>query len=156
MDAGPISGLEQVRTAPAEVGFAVRPAAEGFAVEDAAASRGQLPLWLAGSLDVRRSGSSVLVAIDGADADGVRAMLRRGVTAIRDLIPTDTGTATLVLPATAEQATALTGQPGQALGQIAAVTTTIDASDSPNGHRSMCSSTPASSSRSTIAAPRLS
>ena len=62
MDAGPISGLEQVRTAPAEVGFAVRPAAEGFAVEDAAASRGQLSLWLAGSLDVRRSGSSVLVA----------------------------------------------------------------------------------------------
>lgn len=58
-------------------------------------------------------------------------MFDRGVAAVREVIPADTGGATVVLSATGEQATALTGQPGQALGQIAAVTTTVDASDSP-------------------------
>ena len=115
MDAGPISGLAQVATAGAEVG--------GFAVEDAVASRGPLPLWLAGPLDLRRSGRFLLVAIGDADPKRVGTMFDRGVAAVaRSSRPTPAGPR-WCLSATGEQATALTGHPGQALGQIAAVTT---------------------------------
>jgi len=88
VDAGPISGLAQVATAGAEVG--------GFAVEDAVASRGPLPLWLAGPLDLRRSGRFLLVAIGDADPKRAGTMFDRGVAAVREVIPADTGGATVV------------------------------------------------------------
>ncbi len=130
---GPASGLPRRETWSTQVALTVRPVGDDVAIEGAAQDRGPLPLWLAGPLDVRRAGDVTLVTVAGGAPDlDASALARRAAARVASL---DTARQPLVVvvPPDAATAAALVGQPADGIAAIAAVTTTLDASEDQGG-----------------------
>lgn len=94
-----------------------------------------LPVWLAGDLTVDRSGSVRCIGVDTRPRSAHCAGLARtAVTDLGALLPFRLrergGSLSIVVPADEPLSAALLGSSASALDQIAAVTTTVDASDS--------------------------
>ncbi|MGH3423685.1 MAG: hypothetical protein ACRDO8_03085 [Nocardioidaceae bacterium] len=134
---GKSSGLETTRTKPATVQLVLRPSEQGYDIVSVRPGKDPEPLWLAGELRVEREGPSDLVYVDPPDPAAAKGRLRpeklarmgkRARRAVREVVDHKVGSPTIVVPSGASQGAALLGQGG--LGQIAAVTTTVDGSTS--------------------------
>ncbi|MEO6470667.1 MAG: hypothetical protein ABIR57_02415 [Aeromicrobium sp.] len=127
---GTSSGLSPVQTQQAVVTFVLDPIqGNRFAIRDAKRDSGALPLWLAGELGVTRSDGATVISIDGGnsgspidkEADRAHSAVSKVVTSAKERL-------VVVSPHTQDQAAELLDQSVGAIDQIAAVTTTLDAS----------------------------
>lgn len=130
--AGPQTGLAERQTKVAEATFILDPLKnDSFAVRGAKRGSGALPLWLAGRLDTSKTAGTTVISIDGGDA--AKPIGAEAETAHAAVSAVVTGAKTrlvVISPHTRTQAAALLDQPARSVGQIAAVTTTLDGSDS--------------------------
>ena len=125
----PVGAGEPVRST---VTYAFVEAAGAAAVVDIEDSdAGRAPIWLLGDLVVRDTPTTVAVATTRATARELAAHLRAAARDIRDVLPGWQGRLVAYLPETTEQLESLTGSAPGGHDGIAAVTTTIDGSSSP-------------------------
>ncbi|TCI99736.1 hypothetical protein [Aeromicrobium sp. IC_218] len=130
---GPRSGLPSRETWSTQVALTIRPVGDDVAVEGATQDRGPLPLWLAGDLQVDRSGGVTTIAVDGgAPGLDVRRWARTAAREVRGLAGARQQLV-VVVPPDAATAAALVGQEADAIAQVAGVTTTLDASEEAGG-----------------------
>lgn len=129
--AGDEIGLSDTTVHTSSVAFRVAPQADGhFSVVSAAPREGALPIWLAGKLAVDRSSGTVVIRVDGGDAElPVESMTTGARAAVARVVPGTKGDVTVVSPRTQEQMAHLVGQPLDQVRQIAAVTTRLDGRD---------------------------
>lgn len=114
---------DPVLTEELRVGFDAEGAITGFSVSQGT----RMPLWLSGPVEVRRSGSSLVIAQASAEvADRYAELAATAVTQVRTVIPWDQPRLVLEVPATGLDA-ALGAQPGTYTA-VAAVTATVDGS----------------------------
>lgn len=86
-----------------------------------------LPLWLAGSLELRTADDARVLLVDGGDPTvDVVDLAERAARTVRDQVPTGDDVLTVVSPATADSAAALLGRTLDQVERVAAVTTTVD------------------------------
>lgn len=131
---GPDSGLASRRTDSVTVDLRIRQSGHGFGIEAAAPTDDPMPLWLEGALGVTRQGNRVLVRIDGgSDEPRLQQMLQRATADVRRVYGKPRGDLMVVVPAEGSQSTEIVGGGQQRLNRIAAVTTTLDGSDSSKG-----------------------
>lgn len=130
---GPASGLVQVETQESMVTFALdRLKGQTFAVRDVQRDSGVVPLWLAGKLDVVRSPGATVISIDGGNASQpIADESDKAHAAVSKVVTSATERLVVVSPHTQSQAAELVDQTTDQIAQIAAVTTTLDGSDSP-------------------------
>ncbi|MGH3357952.1 MAG: hypothetical protein ACRDO7_04060 [Nocardioidaceae bacterium] len=125
------SGLPSRRTDAATVSLTVRPSEDGFGIESAAPTDDPMPLWLEGALDVTRLGNRVVVRVDGgSEVPRLEQMLGRAMADVRRVYGKPRSDAFVVIPREDSQSTDIVGGSPQRLSQIAAITTTLDGSDS--------------------------
>ena len=112
----------------ATVQFRMRPrGGGGFDVVSAGLGAGALPVWLAGPLQVDRSGGLTVVTVGGGDPDlDVRRLATVARTRVADVVPEADGPLTVVSTPSPEVAGALLGQSASSVRQIAAVSTRLD------------------------------
>lgn len=129
IDSDPEADPETAPPDTATVMMRLRPAADGtFSVVTAAARDGQLPLWLAGAVQVDREDDVTVVLVDGGDPDlDVRAMADVARDQVDEVLGTPDAVLTVVSAPQEPTAAALLGQQAGAVGQIAAVSTIFDA-----------------------------
>lgn len=129
---GPQTGLAERQTKRADTTFILDPLeGDAFAVRDAVRGSGPLPLWLAGKLDLTKSAGTTVISVDGGDtsrpiadeADAAHAAVSKVVTGAKARL-------VVISPHTRAQAAWLLDQRTAAVEQIAAVTTTLDGSNS--------------------------
>ncbi|MBC7275271.1 hypothetical protein [Nocardioides sp.] len=114
---------DPVLTEELKVGFDAGGAITGFS----AAQGTRLPLWLSGPVEVRRTGSTLVVVQASADvADRYAKLAATAVDEVRKVISWDDPRLVLEVPATGLES-ALGAQPG-AYSAVAAVTATVDGS----------------------------
>lgn len=114
------AGAVQVRMRPQEDGT--------FDVVSVGLGSGQLPVWLAGTVAVERSGDVTVLRVDGGDDDldveELAAAARRQVVSV---VPSTSSQPLTVISAPSDEvAAALLGQGPEAVRQIAAVSTSLD------------------------------
>jgi hypothetical protein len=121
-------GLTDTTVHTSSVAFRVAPqAGGGLSVVDASPREGALPIWLSGKVAVERSAGSVVIRVDGGDAQlPVESMSTAARTAVARVVPGTKGDVTVVSPHTQDQMARLVGQPVDQVRQIAAVTTRLD------------------------------
>jgi hypothetical protein len=121
-------GLNNTTVHTSSVAFRVAPQADGgFSVVDASPREGALPIWLSGKVAVERSAGSVVIRVDGGDAQlPVESMSAAARTAVARVVPGTKGDVTVVSPHTQDQMARLVAQPVDQIRQIAAVTTRLD------------------------------
>jgi hypothetical protein len=126
--AGAQIGLSGTTVHTSSVVFRVAPQADGhFSLVAASPREGALPIWLAGRVAVERTGGSVVIRVDGGDAElPVESMATSARTAVGRVVPGTKGDVTVVSPHTQQQMARLVGQPLDQVRQIAAVTTRLD------------------------------
>ena len=126
--AGDDIGLDDTTVRTSSVAFRVAPQADGqFAVVAASPREGALPIWLAGDVAVERTSGSVVIRVDGGDAElPVESMATAARAAVARVVPNTKGEVTVVSPHTQGQMARLVGQPLAQVRQIAAVTTRLD------------------------------
>lgn len=125
------SGLPRRRTDAATVSLTLRPGEAGYDIESAAPTDDPMPLWLEGALDVTRQGSRVIARVDGgSEVPRLEQMLGRAMADVRRVYGKPRGDALVVIPREGSQSTDIIGGDPQRLSQIAAITTTLDGSDS--------------------------
>ncbi|KAA1399764.1 basic secretory protein-like protein [Aeromicrobium ginsengisoli] len=126
--AGGEIGLSDTSVHTSSVTFRVAPQADGrFSLVSAAPDDGALPIWLAGDVTVERSPGSVVIQVDGGDAElPVESMATTARSAVGRVVPGTKGDVTVVSPHTQSQMARLVGQPLDEVRQIAAVTTRLD------------------------------
>ncbi len=126
--AGDDIGLDDTTVRTSSVAFRVAPQADGrFAVVAASPRKGALPIWLAGDVAVERTSGSVVIRVDGGDAElPVESMATAARAAVARVVPNTKGEVTVVSPHTQSQMARLVGQPLAQVRQIAAVTTRLD------------------------------
>lgn len=129
---GPRSGLAGQQTKQAEATFVLDPlTSDTFAIRDAAQGTGALPLWLAGKLETTRTGGTTVVTVDGGDkAKPIVDQTESAHAAVNKVVTGAKTRLVVISPRTQGQAAALLGQSTASIKQIAAVTTTLDASNS--------------------------
>ncbi len=131
---GDSSGMAQRQTEAATVTLNFDRLADGsYAVREAQQLRGPLPLWLAGVVSVDRVKGATVIGIDhdGADAQ-LTTLASKAYRGVRDVVAgVSAEPLVVVAPHTRSQAAAVLGQNDAAISQLAAVTTTVDGSDSP-------------------------
>lgn len=104
-----------------------------FAVVDATAGSGALPLWLVGSLTVERHGDLEVMRLDGGDThQPVDAMAAAARTGVLKVVPHASGSLTVVSPHTQAEMAELVGQKIANVEQIAAVSTQLDSGGDPS------------------------
>lgn len=114
---------DPVLTEELKVGFDAEGAITGFS----AAQGTRLPLWLSGPVEVRRTGSILVVAQASADvADRYAELASTAVAGVRKVIPWKNPRLVLEVPANGLDS-ALGAQPGT-YAAVAAVTATVDGS----------------------------
>ncbi len=121
-------GAERVETDSATITVRLRPGDDGtFSVMSATARDGQLPIWLAGSLEVDRSDAATVVRIDGGDPEvDVEALSRTAREQVGEVVGAGDAPLTIVSAPSTSVAAALLGQQSDAVVQIAAVSTIFD------------------------------
>ncbi|KRC63419.1 hypothetical protein ASE12_00785 [Aeromicrobium sp. Root236] len=126
--AGDEIGLSDKTVHTSSVAFRVAPQTDGrLSVVSAAPRDGALPIWLAGDVTVERVSGSVVIRVDGGDADlPVESMATAARSAVGRVVPGTKGDVTVVSPHTEAQMARLVGQPIDQVRQIAAVTTRLD------------------------------
>ena len=128
---GSETGLAEQQTDQADTTFVLDPSANGtFAIRDAVRGKGALPLWLAGKLDTARTKGTTVITVDGGDM--AKPILDEAASAYAAVSKVVTGAKSrlvVVSPHTQTQAAELLDQSTASIEQIAAVTTTIDASN---------------------------
>jgi len=126
--AGGEIGLSDTSVHTSSVTFRVAPQADGrFSLVSATPKDGALPLWLAGGVTVERTAGSVVVKVDGGDAElPVESMATTARSAVGRVVPGTNGDVTVVSPHTQSQMARIVGQPVEQVRQIAAVTTRLD------------------------------
>ncbi len=119
---------DQPETDSATIRVRLRPADDGsFSIVSATARDGQLPLWLAGAVEVERTDDATVVRIDGGDPDvDVEALTRSARQQVGEVVGDRDGPLTVVSAPSSSVAAALLGQQAEAVGQIAAVSTIFD------------------------------
>ena len=122
-----VSWSDDDEVAPATVGVRLRPMPDGtFDVVSAGAVDGQLPVWLAGDVEVESEGEVTVVRLDGGDPDlEVEDLAATARDQVTDVAEAD-GALVVVSPAAPRTSAALLGQQSGSLGQIAAVSTSFD------------------------------
>lgn len=129
---GSLSGLAERQTKQAEVTFVIDPLkGDTFAIRAAKQGSGPLPLWLAGKLDLSRSDGATVISIDGGNA--VKPIVEEANIAHEDVskvVTTAKARLVVVSPHTQRQTAELLDQSTASVEQLAAVTTTLDGSDS--------------------------
>jgi hypothetical protein len=112
------------------VRFRLMPAADGFELLSTAKyGQDQLPVWLAGRVDLERTAGATVITIDGGDnAIDAIALARRAAQSVHGLVPAAQGRLIVVLPATPATTAAVLGRPLRAVAQIAAVSTALGGS----------------------------
>ena len=126
--AGNKLGLDDTTVRTSSVAFRVAPQGDGqFALVGASPREGALPIWLAGDVAVERASGSVVIRVDGGDAElPVESMATAARAAVARVVPKVKGEVTVVSPHTQGQMARLVGQPLDQVRQIAAVTTRLD------------------------------
>jgi hypothetical protein len=126
--AGAAIGLSDTTVHTSSVAFRVAPQADGeFSLLAVTPREGALPVWLAGDVAVERTSGSVVIKVDGGDADlPVESMTTAARAAVARVVPGTKGEVTIVSPHTQGQMARLVGQPLDQVRQIAAVTTRLD------------------------------
>ena len=129
---GPPSGLAERQTKQAEVTFVLDPLKNGtFAIRAVEHGTGALPLWLAGKLELSRSEGATVISIDGGNADqSIAEQANIAYDDVSKVVTTATDRLVVVSPHTGPRAAEMVDQSTTSIGQIAAVTTTIDGSTS--------------------------
>jgi len=124
--AGSGSGLAG-ETRTSTVKFRLDPQTDGtFAVRSVKASDGSLPIWLAGTVAVRKQADTVVITVDGGDGDRpVDAMAAAASTAVKKIIDGTTGKVVVIAPRSQDQMAQLVGRKVADISQIAAVTTDL-------------------------------
>ncbi len=128
------SGMAQRQTDTATIALIFDRVADGsYAVRTARQVRGPLPLWLAGAVSVDRIKGATVIAIDHDGAQGqLIGLAAKAYRGVRDVVPGASAEPLVVVaPHSQSQAAAVLGQEDKAISQLAAVTTTVDGSDSP-------------------------
>lgn len=113
------------------VRFRLMPAADGFELLSTAKyGQDQLPVWLAGRVDVERTTGATVITIDGGD-DDIEAidLARRAAQSVHGLVPSAQGRLIVVLPSAPATAAAVLGRPLSGVAQIAAVSTALGGSE---------------------------
>ena len=125
---GRASGLEGASRHSSSVRFRMIPQKGGtFAVVNARAATGALPIWLAGKVTVERHAGAAVVRVDGGDAkQPIDAMATTARDEVLEVVPHTAGTLTVVSPRTQGEMAQLVGQKVADVRQIAAVTTRLD------------------------------
>lgn len=126
--AGRRSGLGDAAVHEATVLLRVAPQDDGgLSIVDARARTGQLPLWLAGAVEVQRGDGVAVVTIDGgAQGLPLARMAETARAGVRRVVPGAAGDVTLVVPHTQAQAADLVGEDPDQVAPIAAVATQLD------------------------------
>jgi len=109
------------------VRFRLAPAADGFDVMSASGyGKEQLPVWLAGRVDVERTPDATVIRVDGGDDDvDAVALAERAARTVHRLVPAAQGRLTVVVPATPSTTAAVLGRSKRDVAQIAAVSTVL-------------------------------
>lgn len=128
LDDGANAGAESAQPDSATIMVRLRPADDGtFSMVSATARDSQLPIWLAGAIELDRTDDVTVVRIDGGDPDiDVRALARTAREQVGDVVGTKDAVLTVVSAPSASVAAALLGQQSAAVEQIAAVSTIFD------------------------------
>ncbi|MGJ9423741.1 hypothetical protein [Aeromicrobium sp. CF3.5] len=121
-------GADSDETDSATVMARLRPADAGtFSLVSVAARDGQLPIWLAGAIEVDRIADATVVRIDGGDPEvDVGALASTAREQVGDVVRTQDAPLTVVSAPSESVAASLLGQQSEAVGQIAAVSTIFD------------------------------
>lgn len=119
---------EQAETESATIRVRLRPADHGtFSIISATARDGQLPVWLAGAIEVDRTDVATVVRIDGGDPGvDVETLTRTARQQVGEVVGAEEAPLTIVSAPSSSVAAALLGQKVDAVGQIAAVSTIFD------------------------------
>ncbi len=132
--AGGQSGLaDQLRTSTVKV--RLDPQSDGtFAVRSVKPATGSLPIWLAGDVEVHKQAETVVITVDGGDADQpIESMSTKARAAVAKLLPGTKGKLVVISPHTEAQTAALVGRKVADISQIAAVTTDLNGSNGAAG-----------------------
>lgn len=128
---GASTGLPRRRTDPVRVDLRVRANEQGFAIESAHPTEDPMPLWLEGALNVIRRDNWTLVRINGgAPQPKFDAMLMRAMADVREVYGKPKNGLFVVMPSELSQSVDITGTSEARLGQLAAITTSLDESGS--------------------------
>lgn len=129
---GPETGLAEQQTKQADTTFVLDPLAnDTFAIRDAARGTDALPLWLAGKLETTRAKGTTVIAVDGGDtAKPIADEAESAYAAVSKVVTGAKSRLVVISPHTQAQAAELLDQSTASIEQIAAVTTTLDASNS--------------------------
>ncbi len=132
------SGLDPSVTRRSTVSLRVAPERDGTfsivaAERDAEAGAGALPIWLVGRVEVDRADDRVVLRVDGGDDElPVDEMATAARAAVGAVVPAATGDLVIISARTQAEMATILGQSQDAVAQIAAVTTRLDAgSDDP-------------------------
>lgn len=119
---------EDTRPETATITVRLRPAEGGtFSMVSATARDGQMPIWLAGAVEVDRSDDVTVVRIDGGDRDtDVLALAKSAREQVGDVAGERDAALTVVSAPSPSVAASLLGQRSDAIAQIAAVSTIFD------------------------------
>jgi hypothetical protein len=107
--------------------FRLVPRGDGFDIVSASpVGRDRLPVWLAGPVELDRSGSvSVLTLGHARGCTHVSSLARRAVKTVRAIQPQATADLVVVCPRNATDAAALLGRRADDIAQIAAISTAL-------------------------------
>lgn len=121
------SVLGQLEPMHSQVRIRLAPRATGFDVVSATSTRGHpLPLWLAGAIDVHRSGPVTTIAVDGGvPALHAESLARKAVDAVQAFLPVASERVVVIVPHTTESTTAILGRAAKDVEQIAAISTPL-------------------------------
>jgi len=126
------TGLVERQTKQAEATFVLDPVKDdSFAIRDTVRGSGALPLWLAGKLEATKTDGTTVISIDGGDtAKPIVDEAEAAHGAVSKVVTGSKARLVVVSPHTQSQAAELLDQSTASIKQIAAVTTTLDGSDS--------------------------
>lgn len=129
------SGLDPSVTHRSTVELRIAAETDGsLSIVGASAVSGAMPLWLIGPVAVDSADGRFVVRVDGGDsALAVDQMVAKARSVVAQSLPEVTGDLTIISPRTQAQMAAVLGQDDEAVAQIAAVTTALDADSSADG-----------------------
>lgn len=88
---------------------------------------GSLPIWLTGEVTVEHQADSVVIRVDGGEADRpVESMAAKARAEVASVMPQTTGEVVVVSPHTQDQMAQLVGREVDEISKVAAVTTSLD------------------------------